>query len=90
MKTQRIKRVLKRLGYYCPGCGRYKKTFSPPFGRRVCLRCQLDDVKGYNRGLDKIIVSREQRLMSDSVMASSLDYLKSRYLPSKEERRKDE
>jgi len=89
MNTQRIKRVLKRIGYYCPGCGRYKKTFSPPFGRRVCIRCQLADANGHKQGLDEIITSREQGLISNAEMVSRLDYLSYRYLPNKEER-KDE
>ncbi len=86
---QRIRSILKRIGYYCPGCGRYKKTFSPPFGRRVCLRCQLADANGHKQGLDELMTNWEQGIMSNTDLVSRLEYLRSRYLPSKEER-KDE
>jgi len=83
----KIRNFLERIGYFCPGCNRYIKTFAPPFGRRVCLACQLADAEEHKAELDDIILQRRFCTMPDAVLQGRLGYLRGRFLPSKEERR---
>ena len=82
----KFRKFLHRMGYYCQGCQKIKKTFAPPFGRRVCLSCQMLDADAHFAGLNDIIRQRDDGTMGDTVLAERLAVLKEQFLPSKEER----
>lgn len=81
-----IKRFCERRGYYCSGCNRYKKTFSPPFGRRVCLSCQLSDVDEHKAHLDDLILRQRMEIIGEREISERLGYMSERFLQSKSER----
>ena len=82
----RIQAFFKRTGYYCDGCGRYKKTFSPPFGRRVCLSCQLSDADEHKKHLDDLILRQDMEIIGEREISERLGYMRGRFLQSKSER----
>lgn len=82
-----IRDIIERIGYYCSGCERYKKTFAPPFGRRVCIDCQIDDVNQHSFELDNISERHRLGIASDEDLVQKVEQLQGRFLQSKEERK---
>lgn len=83
---ERIKALIERIGYYCPGCERYKKTFDPPFGRRACLDCQLSDVNQHGVELHNISERYRLGIASTQDVTDKVGDLRRRFLQSKGER----
>lgn len=82
-----IRDILERIGYYCPGCERYTKTFNPPHGRRVCIDCQIDDVNQHGFELRNISERRRLGIASGEDLSRKVEDLRSRFLQGKEERK---
>lgn len=82
-----VHRILDHLGYYCYHCGRYKKRFSPPFGKDACLECLLDDVCNHNNELSDLVIARDQGIITDDGLYDGINRLKDKYLPSRSERK---
>lgn len=82
-------KILDRLGYYCYGCGKYKKRFNPPFGRDVCLECQLNDADNRNRELRVLNNSWKRKNITEVEFANRIELLRNKYLASRSERKVD-
>ena len=72
-------KILDKLGYYCYNCGRYKKRFSPPCGRSVCLDCQLRDARHYSIEQDCIIYHWHQGELNEEELADQVERLDLKY-----------
>lgn len=82
----KIRTFFEKIGYYCPGCNRCKKVFAPPFGRRVCLSCQMEDADHHKAHLTDLISLREKGGISNSETYDRIRWMRDRYLQSKQER----
>lgn len=85
-----FRNLFRKMGYYCDGCGKYKKTSNPPFGRRVCLTCQLSDADEHKAHLDDLILRQRMEIIGEREIGERLDYMRERFLPSKAERKAKE
>lgn len=81
MITKWVRGIMQKLGYFCPSCSRIKKTFSPPFGNKVCLSCQLKDADDHLHLLNDISIRRGANKISDNELGLRLKNLKKTYLP---------
>lgn len=82
-----IRDILERIGYYCPACERYTKTFNPPFGRRACIDCQIEDVDQHGVELHNISERYRLGIASNEDLVRKVEQLRDRFLQSKEEPR---
>ncbi len=89
-KMKVFERFMTKLGYFCLGCNRYKKVFAPPYGRKVCLSCQLEDVSEHQAYMKDLELRQQIGILSKDDLLTRLDYLRDRFLQSKAERNRSE
>lgn len=84
-----MRNLMRKIGYYCDGCNKYKKTFSPPYGHRVCLACQLGDADEHKGQLDDLIQGRRAGAIDDPETLERIGSMRERFLQSEAERRRE-